>query len=86
MFAITRSIIVRGTDLFANLEKLSLFLGLLSMLRATMFDAVPIGVAMPPIPVPIARAQASGATGKLTEDMRTITGMKTVTRGTLSTT
>jgi hypothetical protein len=53
--------IVSGIDLFANLEKLSLFFSLLRMFKATMFDAVPMGVAIPPIPVPTASAQAKGA-------------------------
>src|SRR2546428_65319 len=52
---------VRGIDLFANRVKLSLFFSLLRMFRATMLDAVPIGVAIPPIPVPTASAQANGA-------------------------
>jgi len=52
---------VSGTDLFANLEKLSLFFSLLRMFSATMLDAVPMGVAIPPMPVPTASAQAKGA-------------------------
>jgi hypothetical protein len=79
---------VSGIDLFAKRAKLSLFFSLLRMLSATMFDAVPMGVAMPPIPVPTAKAQANGAIeieppGKL--DIAAMTGMKTVTNGTLST-
>ncbi len=58
IFAISRSIMVSGTDLFANLEKPSLFFSLFRMLSATMFDAVPIGVAIPPMPVPTASAEA----------------------------
>src|SRR5207253_7440278 len=86
IFAISRSIMVSGTDLFANLEKLSLFFSLLRMFSATMLDAVPIGVAIPPIPVPTANAQANGAieTPEML-DIAPITGMKTVTSGTLST-
>lgn len=77
---------VSGTDLFANLLKLSRFFSLLRMFRATMFDAVPIGVAMPPIPVPTAKAQAKGAIETPEKlDIAPITGMKTVTNGTLST-
>ena len=86
IFAITKSIIVNGIDLFANLAKLSRFLSLLRIFNATMFEAVPMGVAMPPIPVPTASAQANGAIdtpGKL--DIAPMTGMKTVTNGTLST-
>ena len=85
-FAIRRSIIVSGIDLFANRAKLSLFFSWLRMFRATMLDAVPIGVAIPPMPVPTASAQASGAIeipGKL--DIAPMTGIKTVTNGTLST-
>src|SRR5436190_19749607 len=85
-FAISRSTIVSGTELFANLLKLSLFFSLLRMFSATKFDAVPIGVAIPPIPVPTANAQANGAieTPEML-DIAPITGMKTVTSGTLST-
>ena len=85
-FAIRRSIIVSGMDLFANRAKLSLFFSLLRMFRATMLDAVPIGVAITPIPVPTANAQANGAieTPEML-DIAPITGMKTVTSGTLST-
>lgn len=82
--AMARSRIVRGIERLANCEKLSLFRGLFRILNATMFDAVPTGVAIPPIPVPMARAQARGAIGRLT-DMRAITGTNTVARGTLST-
>src|SRR5437879_12347129 len=85
-FAIRRSIIVSGMDLFANRAKLSLFSSLLRMFRATMLDAVPIGVAIPPMPVPTASAQASGAIetpGKL--DITPIAGMETVTKGTYAT-
>ena len=77
---------VSGIDLFAKRAKLSLFFSLLRMFSATMFDAVPMGVAIPPIPVPTASAQANGAIetpGKL--DIAAMTGMKTVTNGTLST-
>jgi len=85
-FAISRSMIVSGIDLFANLAKLSLFFSLLRMLSATMFDAVPMGVAIPPMPVPTARAHANRAIdtpGKL--HIAPMTGIKTVTNGTLST-
>src|SRR5437588_12897821 len=51
-FAISRSIIVSGTDLFASLLKLSLFFSLLRMFSATMLDAVPMDVAIPPIRSP----------------------------------
>ena len=86
IFAMTRSRSVIGIDRLANLAKLILFFSLLRMFNATMFEAVPIGVAIPPIPVPMARAQASGAMGIAeTRDMVPITGMNTVTRGTLST-
>src|SRR6266550_247417 len=86
IFAISKSIIVSGTDLFANLLKLSRFFSLLRIFRATMFDAVPIGVAIPPIPVPTAKAQAKGAIETPEKlDIAPITGMKTVTNGTLST-
>jgi hypothetical protein len=86
IFAITKSIRVNGTDLLANLAKLSRFLSLLRMFNATMFDAVPIGVAIPPMPVPTASAHANGAMdtpGKLL--IAPMTGMNTVTKGTLST-
>src|SRR5712664_2953826 len=86
IFAIRRSMMVSGIDLFAKRAKLSLFFSLFRMLSATMFDAVPMGVAIPPIPVPTASAQANGAIetpGKL--DIAAMTGMKTVTNGTLST-
>jgi hypothetical protein len=53
--------IVNGTDLLANPEKLILFFSLLRIFSATMFEAVPIGVAIPPIPVPTASAHARGA-------------------------
>jgi hypothetical protein len=45
---------VSGIDLFAKRAKLSLFFSLFRMFNATMFDAVPIGVAIPPIPGPTA--------------------------------
>src|SRR5947199_6433664 len=86
MFAISKSIIVNGTDLFANRAKPSLFFSLLRMFSATMLDAVPMGVAMPPMPVPTASAQASGAIAiPVVAAIVAITGMKTVTSGTLST-
>src|SRR6266566_486676 len=76
----------RETDLFANLLKLSRFFSLLRIFKATIFDAVPIGVAIPPIPVPTAKAQAKGAIETPEKlDIAPITGMKTVTSGTLST-
>ena len=82
-----RSNSVRGTDCFANLEKVSLFRGLFKILRATRFEAVPTGVAIPPMAVPTASAQASGASGMpAVLDMDVITGTNTVTSGTLSTT
>src|SRR6266849_2289930 len=56
------------------------------MFKATRFDAVPIGVAIPPIPVPTASAHASGAMGTPALAIAAITGMKTVASGTLSTT
>src|SRR5438128_9904881 len=85
-FAIRRSIIVSGMDLFANRAKLSLFFSPMRMLSATMLDAVPIGVAIPPIPVPTANAQANRAIESPARlDIAPITGMKTVTRGTLAT-
>ena len=57
------------------------------MFRATRLEAVPTGVAIPPIPVPTASAQASGAMGTPSVvAMAAITGMKTVAKGTLSTT
>jgi hypothetical protein len=86
IFAISRSMIVSGMDLFAKRVKLNLFLSLLRMFSATMLDAVPIGVAIPPMPVPTASAHARGAIetpGKLL--IAPMTGMNTVTSGTLST-
>src|SRR3989442_867469 len=74
-------------DLFANRAKLNRCFGLLRMFSATRLEAVPTGVAIPPIPVPTASAQASGAMatpGVLA--IAAITGMKTVASGTLSTT
>src|SRR5437667_148085 len=64
--------IVSGMDLLANRAKLNLLFSLLRMFSATMLEAVPIGVAIPPIPVPTASAQASGAIetpGKLEKGM-----------------
>src|SRR6266568_8522701 len=86
MFAIARSRIVRGMDRFANLAKLSLFLSLLRMFNATRLEAVPIGVAIPPTPVPTASAHASGARAMPElAAIEAMIGMKTVTSGTLST-
>ena len=86
ILAMARSRIVSGIERFANLAKLSLFLSLLRMFNATRLEAVPIGVAIPPIPVPMASAQASGAIAMPeTAAIVVMTGMKTVTSGTLST-
>ncbi len=83
----TRSIIVNGIDRFAKLAKLTRCGGLFRILSATRLEAVPTGVAIPPIPVPTARAHARGAIGNPDElDIAPITGMKTVASGTLSTT
>ncbi len=86
MLAMARSSIVSGMDRFANRAKPSLLLSLLRMFSATKLDAVPIGVAIPPIPVPTASAQARGAIAMPeTAAIVVMTGMKTVTSGTLST-
>src|SRR5438309_11174008 len=78
---------VNGIDLFANRVKLNRCFGLFRMFSATMLEAVPKGVAIPPIPVPTACAHARGAMA-MPEVLAiaAITGLKTVANGTLSTT